>query len=341
MSSSVSDSSLPLKPAPHAPAQLALICGITGQDGAYLARFLVANGYKVIGTSRDASSARLDGLTKLGVAANVEVVSMAPNDFRSVLQTVTRYEPNEIFNLAGQTSVGLSFEQPVEAIESIALGTLNILEAIRFTKKSIRLYNAGSSECFGDTGDIPANECTPFQPRSPYAVAKVTAHHLVTNYRNSYGLYACTGILFNHESPLRPKRFVTQKIIHAAHRIASGDMAPLQLGNLDVHRDWGWAPDYVEIMWQLLQQHEPRDYVIATGRTESLEYFVEHVFRHFGLNWRDHVRQDPTLMRPSDIRYGAGDPSRVRQELGWQAKHDVDAVIYEMCSSAANGGLPN
>jgi GDPmannose 4,6-dehydratase len=311
----------------------ALICGVSGQDGAYLARQLIDRGYAVMGTSRDASVMRRGGLAALGVDREVTVVSMAGNDFRSVLQTVMRSEPDEIYNLAGQTSVGLSFEQPVEAIESISIGTLNLLEAIRFSGRPIRFYNAGSSECFGDTGTEPANEQTPVRPRSPYAVAKACAHNLVANYREAYGLYACTGILFNHESPLRGEHFVTQKVVRAARRIAEGDIAPLRLGNLDVHRDWGWAPDYVDAMWRMLQQEQAEDYVIATGRTVSLQYFVEQAFANFGLDYRQHVQQDAGLFRPSDIRYGAADPRLAAQRLGWRAGHDADAVIARMCDS--------
>lgn len=311
----------------------ALICGVSGQDGAYLAQHLIAQGYTVIGTSRDASVVRRDGLAALGIDQHVAIVSMAGSDFRSVLQTVMHTEPDEIYNLAGQTSVGLSFDQPVEAIESISIGTLNLLEAIRFCGRPIRLYNAGSSECFGDTGMVPASENTPFRPRSPYAVAKACAHNLVANYREAYGLFACTGILFNHESPLRPDRFVTQKIVRGAARIAAGDTTPLKLGNLDIHRDWGWAPDYVEAMWQMLRQDVAQDYVIATGRTVSLQYFVEKVFAHFGLDWHGHVEHDRNLLRPSDIHYGAADVSLAERELAWKARHDVDAVIAKMCAA--------
>lgn len=312
----------------------ALISGITGQDGSYLARFLLEQGYDVVGTSRDAYGARRDGLVRLGIDRKVPIVSMATNDFRSVLQVVMRQEPDEIYNLAGQTSVGLSFEQPVEAIESISLGVINLLEAIRFIGRPIRLYNASSSECFGDTGTESASERTPFRPRSPYAVAKVCGHNLVTNYREAYQLFACNGILFNHESPLRPERFVTQKIVMAAARIAAGDRRRLRLGNLDVHRDWGWAPEYVEVMWRMLQQEQPDDYVIATGRTTSLQYFVEQSFAYFGLDWRQHTEQDPQLLRPSDIRYGAADATHAAHSLGWRAGHDVEAVIREMCQAA-------
>lgn len=316
------------------PSLRALICGVGGQDGAYLARFLLAKGYEVFGTSRDAMSMNRQGLRALGIEGEVRVFSMAPNDFRSVLQTVIRTTPDEIYNLSGQTSVGLSFEQPVETIESILIGTLNLLEAVRFADRPIAFYNAGSSECFGDTGGIPATEATPFRPRSPYAIAKTSAHNLVANYREAYGLRACTGILFNHESPLRPERFVTQKIVRAAARIAAGHAERLQLGRLDIYRDWGWAPEYVEVMWRMLQQDQLDDFVIATGRSVSLEYFVQQTFACMNLRWRDHVDLDDSLLRPTDIRHGSADPSHAARQLGWKAKHDVDYVISDMCQAA-------
>lgn len=313
----------------------ALICGVGGQDGAYLARFLLDKGYEVVGTSRDAANAHHGGLRRLGIDGRVNVVSMATNDFRSVLQTIRRAQPDEIYNLAGQTSVGLSFDQPVEAIESIAIGVLNLLEVIRFVDRPIAFYNAGSSECFGDTGGQPATEDTPFKPRSPYAVAKACAHNLVANYREAYRMQACTGILFNHESPLRPERFVTQKVVRAAARIARGSDEMLMLGNTDIQRDWGWAPEYVEVMWSMLQQPQVQDLVIATGRSVSLEYFVERTFAHFGLDWRKHVRNDAALLRPSDIHYGAADPARARRLLDWQARLQVEDVITRMCEAAS------
>jgi len=313
----------------------ALVCGATGQDGAYLSRFLLDRGYTVVGTSRDALVARRDGMASLGIERRVELVSMAPNDFRSVLQAIVRTEPDEIYNLAGQTSVGLSFEQPVEAIESIALATLNLLEAIRFSGLPIRLYNAGSSECFGDTGGNPATEQTPFRPRSPYAVAKACAHNLVASYRDAYGMHACTGVLFNHESPLRPGRFVTQKIVQASLRISRGSTETLSLGDLSIQRDWGWAPEYVEAMWRMLQLDTPSDLVIATGRTVSLQYFAAAAFGHFGLDWAKHVARDDALLRPSDVHYGGADPSRAARLLGWRATMDVDAVVEAMCTAAA------
>lgn len=311
----------------------ALICGVSGQDGAYLARLLIDKGYQVFGTSRDAYAHRFHGLSLLGLDGRVRLLSMAPNDFRSVLQTITLSVPDEIYNLAGQSSVGLSFEQPVETIESVAVGTLNLLEAIRFVERPIRLYSAGSSECFGDTGTLRATEATPFRPRSPYAVAKACAHNLVANYRDAYALHASTGILFNHESPLRPERFVTQKIVRAAARIARGLDDTFTIGNLDIHRDWGWAPEYVEAMWLMLQQPLPGDYVIATGRSTSLEEFVALAFGHFGLDWRKHVRHDASLLRPSDIRFGAADPGLARERLGWQATVMLEDIVARMCTA--------
>ncbi|NWF37943.1 GDP-mannose 4,6-dehydratase [Mariprofundus sp. NF] len=314
----------------------ALICGIGGQDGAYLAKFLLEKGYEVVGTSRDAMATPFTNLTKLGIREQVRTVSMAINDFRSVFSALKNEEPDEVYNLAGQSSVGLSFDQPVETMESIAIGTLNMLEAIRFIERPIHFYNAGSSECFGDTGNEKAHENTPFHPRSPYAVAKVSAHGLVVNYRESYGLFACTGILFNHESSLRPERFVTQKIIKAAARIANGSKEKLALGNLDIHRDWGWAPEYVEAMWLLMQRDIAEDFVIATGRTVSLQYFVGRAFEHFGLDWQCYVESEAALLRPSDIQYGRADASKAGKILNWHHKTDVDGVVEKMCDAAFN-----
>ncbi|MBV8098920.1 MAG: GDP-mannose 4,6-dehydratase, partial [Verrucomicrobia bacterium] len=227
----------------------ALVPAVSGQDGAYLAKLLLEKGYKVYGTSRDAQVASFRNLQRLNIRGDLRLESVAMNDFRSVIQVLFKAQPDEIYNLAGQSSVGLSFEQPVETQDSIYLGTLNLLEAIRFMGKDIRLYNACSSECFGDLRDEIAVEETPFRPRSPYAVAKAAAFWQVSNYREAYKIFACSGILFNHESPLRPERFVTKKIVTAAHRIAKGELRELRLGNIDVQRDWGWAPEYVEAMY--------------------------------------------------------------------------------------------
>lgn len=316
--------------------RVALVCGVSGQDGAYLAKLLHEKGYTVIGTSRDSTAANRRGLRAVNMEDQVKLVSMAPNDFRSVLQVVVRHAPDEIYNLAGQSSVGLSFDQPVEAIESIALGTLNLLEAIRFVGRPIRFYNAGSSECFGDTDGKPANELTAFRPRSPYAVAKACSHNLVANYRDAYGMHASTGILFNHESPLRPERFVTQKIVRAAARIAAGSGETLALGNLEIFRDWGWAPEYTDAMWRMVQLDEPTDLVIATGHSISLRDFVAAAFSCFGLDWQRHVRQDNELLRPSDIRYGAADPSLAEARIGWVAKTRADDVVAAMAKAASS-----
>jgi len=308
----------------------ALILGVTGQDGAYLAHLLLGKGYRVVGSSRDAQMANTSRLERLGIEAAVEVVSLAPNDFRSVLKVVSAVEPDEIYNLAGQTSVGLSFEQPVECMESIAGGTLNLLEVIRYLKTPVRLFNAGSSECFGDTGREPANETTPFRPRSPYAVAKATAFWQVANYREAYGLFACTGILANHESPLRPNRFVTQKIIQGVKAIAEGKQEKLVLGNVDIWRDWGWAPDYVEAMHRILQAEKPQDYVIASGLSHSLKEFAQMAFAYGHLESVDRLQVTSDLMRPSDLTYSSLDPSKIARELGWQTNLSLESVIAKM-----------
>jgi len=308
----------------------ALICGVSGQDGAYLAQFLLNKGYIVCGTSRDAQISSFHNLVRLGIYDHVKLASVALTDFRSVLQVINKIQPDEVYNLAGQSSVGLSFEQPVETLESIATGTLNLLEAIRFIGAPIKLYNAGSSECFGNTGEQAADEDTPFRPRSPYGVAKATAFWEVANYREAYGLFACSGILYNHESPLRPERFVTQKIVSAACRIAQGKQNHLYLGDLSVQRDWGWAPEYVEAMYLMLQQEQPDDYVIATGKTSKLEDFVAQAFGCLGLDWDKYVISDTSLLRPTDIAVGRGNPAKAKANLGWQATFTMKDVVRIM-----------
>lgn len=308
----------------------ALICGISGQDGSYLAQLLLGKGYSVWGTSRDAQGSSFGNLRTLGILDRVKTLSMVPEDFRSVFMAIKQSVPDEIYYLAGQSSVGLSFEQPAESIQSAVIGTLNMLEACRMFDREIRLYHAGSSECFGDTLGQPANEKTPFNPRSPYAVAKASAYWLVNNYREAYSLFACSGILFNHESPLRPARFVTQKTIAAVKRIADGSGETLQLGRMDIARDWGWAPEYVEAMWLMLQRDYPEDFVIATGATYSLEDFVRLAFAEFDLDWRDHVQQSEALFRPTDLLVSRADPSEAKLKLGWQAKFSTPQVIKKM-----------
>ena len=315
------------------PARTALIFGVSGQDGAYLARLLLDRGYAVHGASRDAELSGFGNLAALGIRGKIAAHSAMPTDFRSVFQVVRRVAPDEIYNLSGQSSVGLSFAQPAATLESIVIGTLNILEVIRTLDRPIRFYNAGSGECFGDTDGAAADENTAFRPRSPYAVAKAAATWQVANYREAYGLHACSGILFNHESPLRPERFVTRKIVAAAARIAAGDTAKLILGNLAIHRDWGWAPEYVEAMWLMLQQDAPGDFVIATGEPHSLEEFVAAAFAHFDLSWRDHVEIDERFFRPSDIALGFGDAAKAAKILGWRAKTTMPGVVTRMAKA--------
>ncbi len=308
----------------------ALICGVSGQDGSYLSAFLLSKGYEVIGTSRDAQVSPFLGLSALGIRDQVETASMTLTDFRSVLQTVSHYKPDEIYNLSGQSSVGLSFEQPVETLESIATATLNLLETIRFLGCSAKLYNASSSECFGDAGGIRCNEGTPFRPASPYAVAKSAAHWEVINYRQAYGLFAANGILFNHESPLRPSRFVTRKIAAGARRIALGSGERLRLGNLSIERDFGWAPEYVEAMWLMLQADQPEDFVIATGQSNTLAELCDCIFGCVGLDWEDHVDIDGSLYRPSEHMVSRADPSKAARSLGWQAVKRMGEIASEM-----------
>jgi GDPmannose 4,6-dehydratase len=312
----------------------AMISGISGQDGAWLAKLLLEKGYQVFGTSRDAALSRFGNLEAFGIRDQVTCLSLQQTDFRSVLQAIGDVQPDEIYNLAGQSSVGLSFEQPLETLESIAFGTLNLLEALRFTKSNARFYNAASSECFGEsTAATPANELSPFVPRSPYGVAKATAFWSVANYRDAYGLFASSGILFNHESHLRPDRFVTRKVVKSACAIAGGSRERLKLGELGVVRDWGWAPEYVDAMWRMLQADEPRDYVIATGESHSLEEFVARVFAELGLDWRDHVDCDTSLKRATDLRESHGDPTRARTELGWEAQSRFSTVIEKLIAA--------
>jgi GDPmannose 4,6-dehydratase len=308
----------------------ALIIGISGQDGSYLAKYLIDKEYEVHGTSRDSDLSTFYGLKKLGIYDRVKLYSMSLIDFRSVMQIILQTMPDEIYNLAGQSSVGLSFLQPVETLESISIGTLNILEVLRFHKLPTRFYNASSSESFGDIKGKAANEDTPFMPRSPYAVAKSTAHWQVANYRDAYNLFACSGILFNHESPLRPKRFVTKKIVESACRIAKSKKEKLVLGNVSIKRDWGWAPEFIEAMYIILQQNKPDDFVIATGNNISLEEFVQKTFSYFNLDYKEFISYDNSLFRPSDISESLGDPSKAARILKWKAKYHVDDVIRMM-----------
>jgi GDPmannose 4,6-dehydratase len=308
----------------------ALICGISGQDGTYLAKLLLERGYEVWGSSRDAEQTAFSNARRLGIYDSLHLVSLNLRDVGNVIGLFKRIRPNEVFSLAGQSSVGLSFDQPVETIESIALGALTLLEAIRLSDSGIRLYNAGSTECFGDTGEGVANEASQFNPRSPYAVAKASAYWTVANYRDAYGMFACTGILSNHDSPLRPLRFVTRKIVHAAASLAMGKDTKLSLGNLEIERDWGWAPEYVEAILMMLEQPAAQDYIIATGQSHTLTEFVDTAFKLIGKDWREYVAVDQHLMRPTDIRRNKVDCSKAATRLGWKAKSGMKEVIGMM-----------
>ena len=309
----------------------ALICGISGQDGSYLAKFLLQKGYEVFGTSRSASASSYNNLKLLGIDDSVEIVSVSLNDLKAVIKLIEKIAPNEIYNLSGPSSVSFSYENPEEAIKSLVLGTLNLLEAIRLVSNKIRFYNASSSECFGDLGSDVAIESSPLNPKSPYAVGKSAAHLAVINYRNSYDMFACNGILFNHESNLRPAVFVTQKIVQTANRIANKEKLKLILGNTNIIRDWGWGPEYVEVMWLMLQSKNADDYIIGTGRSVPLLYFVEAVFNFYDLDWQKYLEIDPTLIRLSDIKENYANPRKAEINLGWKARYDVDDVVRFMC----------
>jgi GDPmannose 4,6-dehydratase len=306
----------------------ALICGISGQDGAYLAKFLIAKGYHVIGTSRCADISSFENLSRLGIRDKISCLSMAITDFRSVLQVLTQTSPDELYNLSGQSSVAQSLMLPVETLESIIIGTLNLLEAVRFARKTTRIFNAATSECFGNTSPLnPSTETSPFRPRSPYAVAKAASFWEVANYREAYDLFACTGILFNHESSLRPARYVSRKVVQAATAIANGSAQRLKLGELNTIRDWGWAAEYVEPMWMMLQKSNPEDYIIATGQSHALEEFVSACFAQLGLDWRKYVEIDPELFRKTDIKASYANPEKALKELGWKAKTRLPELV--------------
>ncbi|MFL3051554.1 MAG: GDP-mannose 4,6-dehydratase [Candidatus Neomarinimicrobiota bacterium] len=312
------------------PGKKIIIFGASGQDGSYLAKLLLSKGFKVYGTSRDAEVQKFSNLKILGIKERISVVSVAINDFGSVFQCIKNISPDVIYNLASQSSVALSFSQPHETMESIELGTLNILESIRLYGKEIKFYNACSSECFGDTGEKKADEKTPFNPLSPYAVSKAAAYWMVKNYREAYGIFACSGILFNHESPLRQDRFVTKKIINAAVDISKGKNKTLNLGNIDIVRDWGWAPDYVEAMWLMMENNISEDFVVATGISKSLKDFLSISFEYLNLNWKNYVSIDENLYRPTDISKNMGNPNKIKKQLGWKAKYSFHEMIKEI-----------
>jgi GDPmannose 4,6-dehydratase len=294
----------------------ALVTGVTGQDGSYLAEFLLEQGYRVIGMVRRTSTINFDRIKH--IQDKIEVVQGDLLDQMSLISILQQYRPQEVYNLAAQSFVPTSFEQPVLTGEFTALGVTRVLDAIRIVDPEIRFYQASSSEMFGKVQEVPQRESTPFYPRSPYGVAKLYGHWITINYRESYNIFACSGILFNHESPRRGLEFVTHKITNAVARIKLGLEHELRLGNLEARRDWGYAPDYVRAMWLMLQQDSPDDYVVATGETHSVEEFVAEAFGHVDLDWRDYVIQDPRFYRPAEVDLLVGDPAKAGEKLGWE-----------------------
>ena len=307
----------------------ALIIGISGQDGSLLANHLLENGYEVYGTSRDYEITSFNGLKKLNIFDKVHLQSMIINDFRSVIKIIDSIRPDEIYNLAGQTSVGFSFLQPVETIESIVNGCLNILESIKFLKIECKIFNACSSECFGETNGI-STELTPFSPLSPYAVAKTSSFWLTSNYRKSYGIYTCSGILSNHESFLRSERFVTMKIINSAKRISDGVQTKIELGDVSIVRDWGCAEEYVKGMHLMLQQETPEDMIISTNKSISLEEFVNYTFKKYNLDYTKYLVINENLKRPNDIKVTKLSNDYLFNKLKWKPKNDVYQVIDKL-----------
>jgi GDPmannose 4,6-dehydratase len=313
----------------------ALVTGITGQDGAYLAELLLSKGYEVWGIIRRSSSfntGRIDHLYQPPQAegARLRLVYGDLTDASSINQILMKVQPTEIYNLGAQSHVKVSFDVPEYTCDTVAMGALRLLEGMRQLGIDARYYQASSSEMFGLAKEDPQTEQTPFHPRSPYAVGKVFAYWMTINYRESYGFHSSNGILFNHESPKRGETFVTRKISRAVARIKKGLQDKLYLGNLDAKRDWGYAGDYVEAMWRMLQQDEPDDYVVATGETHSVREFVEAAFSHVGLDWHDYVEIDPRYFRPAEVEYLRGDPSKAKRQLGWEPKVSFHGLVRMM-----------
>jgi len=308
--------------------QTALITGITGQDGSYLADCLLAKGYRVVGMVRRASTENFERIEHL--RGQVEIRQADLLDQLSLINLLREVRPREVYNLAAQSFVPTSWEQPVLTGEFTALGVTRMLDAVRLVDREIRFYQASSSEMFGKAQEVPQTERTPFYPRSPYGVAKVYGHWITVNYRESYGIFACSGILFNHTSPRRGKEFVTRKVTDGVARIKAGGAQQLPLGNLDARRDWGYAGDYVEAMWRMLQQPTPDDYVIATGETHSVQELCEIAFARAGLRWQDHVSVDPKLVRPAEVDLLQGDAAKAKRVLGWQPRVSFRQLIEMM-----------
>ncbi|MCH6269172.1 GDP-mannose 4,6-dehydratase [Neobacillus citreus] len=305
-----------------------LITGITGQDGSYLAELLLDRGYKVYGLKRRTSTENYENIKH--IRNDIEFISGDLADLSSLIQAVKLSKPDEVYNLGAQSFVADSWSQPLYTAEVTGLGALNMLEAVRQIKQDARFYQASSSEMFGKVIETPQTETTPFYPRSPYGVAKVYGHWITVNYRESFDIFACSGILFNHESPRRGIQFVTRKVTDAVARIKLGLQTELRLGNLDAKRDWGFAGDYVKAMWLMLQEEKPNDYVVATGKTHTVRELVEIAFTHVGLNWEDYVIQDPAFMRPAEVDLLLGDPQKAKKELGWEPKVSFEELIKMM-----------
>ena len=311
--------------------RVALITGITGQDGSYLAEFLLEKGYKVAGTVRRSSTENFSRIEHIRDRIQLEQADLL--DQYSLLDALKRVEPDEVYNLAAMSFVPTSWSQPVLTTEFDAVGVTRILEAIRLANPKIKFYQASSSEMFGKVREVPQKESTPFHPRSPYGVAKVYGHYITVNYRESYDLFACSGILFNHESPRRGLEFVTRKVTDGVARVKLGLASELKLGNLDARRDWGFAGDYVKAMWLMLQQDAPDDYVIATGEQHTVEELVDVAFAHVGLNWKEFVKQDPAFYRPAEVETLLGDSTRARTELGWEPECTFHQLVEMMVDS--------
>jgi GDPmannose 4,6-dehydratase len=309
----------------------ALITGITGQDGSYLAELLLEKGYKVYGIVRRTSTPIMVNIEH--IKNDVELISGDITDLSSLIRIVEDIQPDEVYNLAAQSFVGTSWEQPILTGNVTGLAVTNMLEAVRIAKPDARFYQASSSEMYGKVVETPQKEDTPFYPRSPYGVAKLYGHWITKNYRESFNMYACSGILFNHESPRRGVEFVTRKITDAVARIKLGLQTELRLGNLDAKRDWGFAGDYVKAMWLMLQQDTPEDYVISTGETHTVEEFVEIAFTHAGLNWRDYVVIDPKFVRPAEVDLLLGDCTKAKEELGWELEVSFEKLVTMMVDS--------
>jgi len=306
----------------------ALVSGVTGQDGSYLADFLLTQGYRVIGMVRRSSTVTFERIEH--IQDDIEIIQGDLHDQSSLVSLIEEYRPEEVYNLAAQSFVPTSWKQPVLTGEVTALGVTRMLEAIRLVNPKTRFYQASSSEMFGKVREVPQTEMTPFYPRSPYGVAKVYGHWITVNYRESYDLFACSGILFNHESPRRGLEFVTRKITHGVARIKLGLATELRLGNLEARRDWGYAGDYVEAMWMMLQQDIPDDYVVCTGKTHSVREFCEAAFGHVGLDYRDYVIQDPRFYRPAEVDLLVGDPKKAAKKMGWKPKASLEELVKMM-----------